>query len=86
MTCTETVLAGGDSKIMKLTFEDRNVPKDYTEKLKDGFIRFEFKANSNVLFHFIKYKIRNTWDFYGEHPVSYSEVHGFISPDEQSDN
>ena len=84
--CTEQVLAGGDTKVLKVIYEDWNVPKEYTDKLKDGFLRFEFNANSNVLFHFIKYKIRNTWEFYQEYPVSYSEVHGFISPDEQTDN
>lgn len=76
------MLPGGDSKIIKIIFEDRNVPKEYTEKLKEGFLRFEFNSNANVLYHFVKYKIRNTWEFYSDMPVSYSEVHGFISPDE----
>ena len=62
--CTEQVLAGGDSKIIKIVFENRNVPKEYTDKINNGFLRFEFNSNTNVLFHFIKYKIRNIWEFY----------------------
>jgi hypothetical protein len=75
-------MPGGDTKIIRVSMENRNIPKEYTEKLNNAYFRVTFMTDANVVFHFIKYKIRANWEFYQDYPISFSEIHGFISPDE----